>query len=224
MRTYSAAARQRVTELWEECVLYVYDDKVPKRRIDGRLRYPEWDGGAPIGTLSIGFGPTDAAGGLKISHGLRLTHAEADELLSRDLALCERAVNAALKVRVTQHQFDALVDTYFNCPTAALAAIRLINAGKAEQVPAKLLQYVYSNGDYMKGDGFPRRAKLSIAVCELSLRHVPPIQTVALLEERLAPRAEKARDEAAELGPNAHCERLLEQARKSSLPPSSPEY
>jgi lysozyme len=157
MRTLSPAARQRLTEPWEECVLYNYDDKVPK--IHGR--YPEWDGGAVRGTLTIGFGHTDAAGGLRITQGLRLTRSDADELLSRDLAPCERAVNRALKVEVTQHQFDAIVDTYFNCPTGALAAIKLINAGRADDVPAKLLQYVNSKGERMQGLVNRRNAEIA---------------------------------------------------------------
>ena len=161
MRTLSQAARQRLTEPWEECVPYVYDDKVPKRRINGRLAYPEYDGGEVKGTLTIGFGHTDAAGGLRISRGLRLTPEQADELLSADLAPCERAVNRALKVDVSQHQFDALVDTYFNCPTGALAAIKLINAGRADQVPAKLLQYVCSKGERMQGLVNRRNAEIA---------------------------------------------------------------
>lgn len=161
MRRYSQAARQRVTEPWEECVLYVYDDKVPKRHVGGRLQYPEWDGGAVIGTLTIGFGHTDAAGGLKIEKGLRITREEAGELLSADLAPCERAVNRLLKAEVTQHQFDALVDTYFNCPTAAVAAAKLINAGRADQVPGKLLQYVYSKGERMNGLVNRRNAEIA---------------------------------------------------------------
>ncbi|MCK1501511.1 lysozyme [Bradyrhizobium sp. 188] len=157
----SQAARNRLTEPWEECVLYVYDDKVPKRRINGRLAYPEWDGGAVHGTLTIGFGHTDAAGGLKIRQGLRLTREQADELLSADIAPCERAVARALKVEVTQHQFDAVVDTYFNCPSGALAAVKLINAGRPEAVPAKLLQYIYSKGERMQGLVNRRNAEIA---------------------------------------------------------------
>jgi hypothetical protein len=48
-------------ERWEEDVLYVYDDKMPKRHIDGELPYPEWDGGPVRGTLTIGLGHTNAA-------------------------------------------------------------------------------------------------------------------------------------------------------------------
>ena len=163
MQTMSAACRARLTEPWEDCVLYVYDDKVPRRRDPrtGRLAYPEWDGGAVRGTLTIGTGHTDAAGAPKIVQGLRITRDEADAILSRDLEPCERHVNVLLKVPVTQHQFDALCDTYFNCPTAAVAAIRLINAGNIQAVPGKLLQYTYSKGEHM--DGLTHRRAAEIA-------------------------------------------------------------
>lgn len=161
MREFSDAARDRLLEPWEEFVGYVYDDKVGKRHIDGRLQYPEWDGGAVKGTLTIGFGHTDAAGLPKIEQGMRVTRAEAGEILSRDLGPCVRAVDRALKVEVTQHQFDMLVDTYFNCPTAAAAAIKLYNAGQGDRVPAKLLQYVCSKGERMQGLVNRRNAEIA---------------------------------------------------------------
>lgn len=157
MMEFSDAARDKLTEPWEERILYVYDDKRKKERVNGKLQYPEWDGGVVRGTLTIGIGHTDAAGPMpaplppKIVKGLRITHDQADEILSRDLEPCVRRVNALLKVKVTQHQFDALVDTYFNCPSAAVAAIKLINAGHIDQVPGKLLQYVNSKGERMEG-------------------------------------------------------------------------
>ncbi|NEU94828.1 lysozyme [Bradyrhizobium uaiense] len=157
MRQFSRVARERLTEPWEEIVLYVYDDKRPK--VHGR--YPEWDGGPIRGTLTLGAGHTDAAGAPKIVKGMRITREEAGEILSNDLAPCVAAVNRLLRVEVTQHQFDALVDTYFNCPSAAVAAIKLINAGQPEKVPAKLLQYTFSKGEHM--NGLTRRRTAEIA-------------------------------------------------------------
>jgi lysozyme len=157
-RRYSTAARQRLTEPWEEYVGYPYDDKVPK--IHGR--YPEYTfERPPRGTVTIGFGHTDAAGNLKIAAGMRLSREEAGELEQKDLAPCEAAINRLLKVEVTQHQFDALVDIYFNCPSAAVAAIRLINAGRVDAVPAKLLQYVCSKGERMQGLVNRRNAEIA---------------------------------------------------------------
>lgn len=161
MREFSPEGREKLTEPWEECVLYVYDDKVPKRHIDGKLQYPEWDSGEVRGTLTIGFGHTDAAGLPKIVRGMRITEAEADQVLSDDLAPCVARVNRQLKVAVTQHQFDGLVDTDFNCPTAATAAIKLINAGTPQAVPAKLLQYTYSKGEHMEGLVHRRTAEIA---------------------------------------------------------------
>lgn len=159
MMRMSAAARARLTEPWEEFIGYVYDDKRPKEHTNGRWQYPEWDGGAVKGTLTIGFGHTDAAGEPFIKQGMRITRAQADEILSKDMADCEARVNRQFKVKPTQHQFDAIADTEFNCPVAATAAIKLINSGHPEQVPAKLLQYTYSKGEHMEGLTHRRQAE-----------------------------------------------------------------
>ena len=157
MREFSAEARAKLTEPWEECVPYVYDDMRPKEH----GRYVEWDGGEVRGTLTIGFGHTDAAGAPEITAGLRITREQADQILSDDLAPCVRAVNRLLKVEVTQHQFDMLCDTYFNCPVASVAAIKLFNAGNASAVPAKLMQYTCSKGEHMAGLVHRRSAEIA---------------------------------------------------------------
>jgi GH24 family phage-related lysozyme (muramidase) len=161
MREFSAPAREKLTEPWEERVLFVYDDKVARRRINGKMQYPEWDGGAVRGTLTIGFGHTDAAGAPKIVQGMRITDEECDQILSDDIEPCVRAVNRLLKVEVTQHQFDMLVDTWFNCPVAAVAAIKLYNSGNGRSVPAKLMQYTFSKGEHMEGLVHRRAAEIA---------------------------------------------------------------
>jgi GH24 family phage-related lysozyme (muramidase) len=168
MRRYSRAAMKRVTEPWEEYVGYPYDDLVPKQRIDGVLRYPEYTfDHPPRGTVTIGFGHTDAAGNLKIEPGMRLTREQAEDLALRDIGPCEAAVNRLLKVEVTQHQFDMVIDTYFNCPAAAIAAIKLFNAGQPDAVPAKLLQYVSTRdkrtGQLVRMEGLVNRRNAEIA-------------------------------------------------------------
>lgn len=161
MREFSAEARAKLTEPWEERVLYVYDDKRPKMRFGGHLLYPEWDGGPVRGTLTIGFGHTDAAGAPKITQGMRITNEQCDQILSDDIEPCVRAVNRLLKVEVTQHQFDMLVDTYFNCPVAAVAAIKLYNSGNGRSVPAKLMQYTFSKDEHMEGLVHRRAAEIA---------------------------------------------------------------
>lgn len=185
MREFSAKGRSTLTEPWEECVLYVYDDMVPKSRsLHGQLGYPEWDGGEVRGTLTIGFGHTDAAGAPKIVKGMRITREQADEILSNDLAPCNRAVNRALHVEVTQHQHDAVVDTTFNCPSALPALAKLINAGNLEAVPAKLMQYTMSKGQHMQGLVNRRAA-------EIRFWNTPDDPEQAEVEHTFAPKAER---------------------------------
>lgn len=183
MRTFSAKGRSTLTEPWEECVLYVYDDKVPKRRINGRMQYPEWDGGPVKGTLTIGFGHTDAAGAPKIHQGMRVTAEEADQILSQDLAPVERVVNRALHVDVTQHQFDMIVDATFNCYSLLKPVAALINAGNIKAVPAKMMQYTCSKGEHMQGLVNRRAA-------EIQFGNMPDDEETAQAEQFFAPKAE----------------------------------
>jgi lysozyme len=65
-----------------------------------------------------------------------LGDAEIDALLAADLADAERAVGQAVKVALTQSQFDALVSLAFNIGSGGLATstvVRRINAGAGEQ-------------------------------------------------------------------------------------------
>lgn len=156
--TISAEGRAKLTEPWEECVLYVYDDKVAPRLIDGKRQYVEWDGGAVRGTLTIGWGHTDAAGPIRIAgvspkivKGLRITAEQADQILDDDLAPCVAAVNRAIKVPVTQHQADALYDLDFNCPSAIPHVSSLVNTGDWPGAERVMLQYVNSQGERMQG-------------------------------------------------------------------------
>lgn len=157
----SAAAVKKLTAPWEEFVGYVYDDKRAKTRINGKLQYPEWDGGPVRGTLTIGFGHTDAAGAPKIEKGLRMTEEEGWRLLAKDLAPCMARVNHLLKVPVTQHQYDSLADGEFNCPSMTAHCAAVINAGHPEQVPKIMLQYTHSKGEYMVGLTHRRNAEIA---------------------------------------------------------------
>jgi GH24 family phage-related lysozyme (muramidase) len=164
IRQYSRAALERVTMPWEEYVGYPYDDQVPK----AHGRYPEYTfEEPPRGTITIGYGHTDAAGNLKIEKGMRLSREQAEDLLLKDMAPVVAAVNRLLKVDVGQHCFDMLCDSYFNCPAASVAAIKLFNAGQDDAVPAKLLQYVSARdkrtGRLVRMQGLVNRRNAEIA-------------------------------------------------------------
>ena len=82
-----------VIQHYERCVLKAYPD--PKT------------GGAP---WTIGWGATGAG----IGPGIAWTQAQADARLEADVAERVGDANAAIKVPMTQGQFDAFVDILFN--------------------------------------------------------------------------------------------------------------
>ena len=112
-RTTSAAGRAALTQR-EGCRLTAYLDTV----------------GVP--TIGVGHSanaPTPPA----VRAGMTITAAEADEILSRDLVVFEKAVNAAdLKGRLSQNAFDASVSLCFNIGIGAFGkstVARLIASG-----------------------------------------------------------------------------------------------
>ena len=81
-----------------------------------------------VGVLTIGYGST----GQHVKPGMKITAAEAEALLKKDLGRFEKAVNRLTHGNVTQNQFDALVAFSFNVGEHALETstlLKLHNAG-----------------------------------------------------------------------------------------------
>lgn len=83
-------------------------------------------GGKAVGTLTIGYGHTSAAGLPKVFAGQVITKEQADSILASDLGRVEADVNKLVKVPVTQNQYDALVSFHFN--TGALGKSSVLTA------------------------------------------------------------------------------------------------
>lgn len=134
---------------FESFVGYVYDDK--RHPVKGK--YPEWDGGPVWGTLTIGYGHTNAAKHpLKIKQGLKVTESEACEILAVDLGECEEQVNSSVHVNLSQGQYDALCSFNFNCgPGNLKKLIAPLNAGSPQATRAKFDAYTKSKGEVMRG-------------------------------------------------------------------------
>lgn len=78
---------------------------------------------------TIGYGHC----GSDVHAGDTMTEAEATELFERDLKVFENAVKSAVKVKITQSQFDALVSLSYNIGTGAIASsdtVKALNEGK----------------------------------------------------------------------------------------------
>lgn len=145
---------RQLIKSWESLVLFTYDDaKKPK----------PYTGGKVIGTLTIGYGHTAAAGAPIPKAGMKITKAEAERIFDRDIEKYVREVNGFLTRKVTQEQFDALVSFHYN--TGALGRstlLKKVNAGQFEQVPAEFMKWVNDNGKVLPGLVNRRRAEVAL--------------------------------------------------------------
>jgi lysozyme len=136
---------------FESFVPYVYDDK----RAPVKGVYREWKGEKVKGTLTIGYGHTDAAAHpLKIARGLRITEAEAVEVLDVDLDECEEDVLDLVKVALSQGQFDACVSLVFNMGAGNFkksTLLKRLNKGDMKGARDAFDLYVNSDGEFMRG-------------------------------------------------------------------------
>lgn len=97
-----------LTEQFEGCRLTAYQDQV--------------------GVWTIGYGHT----GPEVIAGLTITRDEAEALLAKDVSSAAACVNRVVAVRLTQAEFDALVDFAFNLGHGAFSSstlLRELNAG-----------------------------------------------------------------------------------------------
>ena len=106
------------------------------------------------GTLTIGYGHTDAAGPPHVYVGQEITKEEADAILASDLASVELEVSHLVKVPVNQNQFDALSSFQFNTGWLGHPACSLrqhLNAGDYPRAAQDFLLYTRASGRILAG-------------------------------------------------------------------------
>lgn len=99
---------------------------------------------------TIGYGHY----GAEVKANQTITEAEAEALLKSDLKVFENAVNAAVKVNITQAQFDACVSLAYNIGTGAFAnsdIVSFINAGKIGHACVDFPSWRKSGGQILVG-------------------------------------------------------------------------
>jgi len=117
----------------------------------------------PAGYPTIGYGHVVLAHE-KDRFAPGITHAEASELLRKDVGIAERAVMRLISVPLMDGQFDALVSFTFNLGAGALQRSTLrrkVNRGEHKSVPAELTNWVWAAGKRLPGLVRRRRAEAS---------------------------------------------------------------
>lgn len=107
-----------------------------------------------VGVLTIGYGHTSMAGPPTVKRGMTITKAEGEKILKRDLKKYEQAVSDAVKVDLSQEQFDALVSFTYNVGPGnwrKSSVLRMVNAGRFDAVPARLMLWNKAGGRVLRG-------------------------------------------------------------------------
>jgi lysozyme len=104
------------------------------------------------GTLTIGYGHTNAAGPPSVHVGQKITKDEADNILAADLEKVEREVSQLVKVPLNQNQFDALVSFEFNTGALGKSSIlTLLNNQDYSTAADHILLYDHAGGRVLAG-------------------------------------------------------------------------
>lgn len=114
--------------------------------------YPDPGYGWAVPT--IGHGHTSQAGPPVVTRGMKITAAGADAILRADLVKFEQAVAKAVKVPLTQPQFDALVSFTFNLGPGNLGKstlLRKLNAGDYAGAAAEFPKWNRAGGKVLAG-------------------------------------------------------------------------
>jgi lysozyme len=119
----TSANGRKLIEGFEGLFLQAYDDA------NDHIVQP----GQPVhGTLTIGYGHTSAAGPPRVYVGMVITEADADAILSADLASVELEVSHLVTAPLNQNQFDALVSFQYNTGWLSHRNCSLLNAVNAQ--------------------------------------------------------------------------------------------
>lgn len=137
------------------------------KKIPGRPGFfaPYDDG---VGVLTIGWGhtnhhspPFDAAS--------IWSQAECDDVLAADMRIFEKHVTANAKVKLAQHEFDALASWSYNTGGSGSATLwKKLNAGDKASIPAELAKWNRGGGKVMAGLVRRRRAEGLLFVGKIS--------------------------------------------------------
>lgn len=108
----------------------------------------------PARVWTIGYGTTTYPNGQKVKEGDTCTREQAEAYLSHHLKQFEAAILGAVRVPLTQNQFDSLVSLVYNIGPAAFSTSTLLKKlntrdyqGTAEEFP----RWNKSNGKVLQG-------------------------------------------------------------------------
>jgi lysozyme len=113
-----------------------------------------------VGVWTIGYGHT-----IDVKEGMTITQHQCDVMLEVDIETYENYVNEQVDVSLTQNQFDALVSWVYNLGPTNLrnsTMLKVLNAGKYEEVPYQMKRWNRAGGKVLKGLVVRREAEAEL--------------------------------------------------------------
>lgn len=114
----------------------------------------------PVGVWTIGWGATEG-----VDPGMKITIAQAEEMLQDELEKFETAVADAVKVQINDNQFSALVCFSYNLGARSLfesTLLKLLNEGKFQEAPDQFPRWDKAGGQSLLGLSRRRRAERAL--------------------------------------------------------------
>lgn len=127
-----------------------------------------------VGVWTIGYGHTSRAGNPNVLPGMKITKQQAIDILGRDVARFERAVEAATDhlAPLNQNEFDALVSFAFNLGEGNLR--KLVNGRNRATIAKKIPAYDKAGGRRLAG--LTKRRAAERAMFLEPAKAVPPME------------------------------------------------
>ena len=102
-----------------------------------------------VGRWTVGYGHT-----LNVIPGMVITQEQAEQFLASDLASAEAAINANVRVDLTQNQFDACCSLVFNIGNGAFkqsTLLQLLNQGDFTNAALQFVRWDKAAGKVVAG-------------------------------------------------------------------------
>jgi len=134
----------------------------------------------PVNIPTIGWGCTE---GIKM--GMKITIAQAEAMLKKEMAKFETAVAKAVKIEINDNQYSALVCFSYNVGARALfesTLLKFLNQGKIQEAANEFLRWDKAGGQVFLGLSRRRRAEQALFLSQpwLTALDWKPTQVIQL--------------------------------------------
>lgn len=143
-----------------------------------------------VGVWTIGYGHTAMAGAPEVRAGMTISNAEAHAIFVRDVDIFARGVQAAVRVKLIDQQFSALVSFAYNVGLGGFkrsSVLAAVNAGDFDAVPRRLNLWTKAGGKVLPGLVRRRAAEGALFMSEnadVTAEKITPVSAKPIAKSR----------------------------------------